>query len=70
MTDEIIVLNQIFLLRVTRPCVQGLGMRLGVAYVNVCVLRHLKEDLAWAIDKWLQVINNKMLFKTVVPLRD
>ena len=21
--------------------------------------RHLKEELAWAIDKWLQVISNK-----------
>ena len=29
------------------------------------------KELAWAIDKWLQVIIiiNKMLFKTVVPLR-
>ena len=37
--------------------------------MNVCVLRHLKEELAWAIDKWLQLIINKMLFKTVIPLR-
>ena len=28
-----------------------------------------KEELAWTIDKWLQVIGNKMLFKTVIPLR-
>ena len=28
-----------------------------------------KEELAWAIDKWLQLIINKMLFKTVIPLR-
>ena len=33
-------------------------------YVNVHVSRHLKEELAWAIDKRLQVISNKMLFKT------
>ena len=45
----------------------------GVAYVNVPVLRLLKEELAWVIDKqlWvidkqLWVISNKMLFKTVV----
>ena len=36
----------------------------GMANVNVCILRHLKEELAWAIDKWLWVISNKMLFKT------
>ena len=42
----------------------------GVAYMNVCVSRHLKEELAWAIDKWFQATSNKMLFKTVVPLRN
>ena len=24
---------------------------IGVAYMNVCVLKHLKQELAWAIDK-------------------
>ena len=43
--------------------------KVGVAYVNECVLRHLKKELAWVIDKWLQNISNKMLLKTVVPLR-
>ena len=33
--------------------------------MNVHVSRHLKEELAWAIDKWLRVISNTMLFKTV-----
>ena len=28
-------------------------IRVGVVYVNVHVLRHLKEKLASAIDKWL-----------------
>ena len=46
-----------------RPCSRG------VAYVNVCISRHLKEELAWAIDKWLWLIINIMLFKTVIPLR-
>ena len=32
-------------------------------YVNAHVLRLLKEELAWAIDKWVQVISYKMLFK-------
>ena len=32
--------------------------------------QHLKEELAWAIDKWLQGISNIMLFKTVVPVRN
>ena len=38
---------------------------MGVAYVNVRVSRYLKEELAWTIDKRLQVISNIMLFKTV-----
>ena len=41
-------------------------MRVGVAYVNMCLLRRLKEELAWAIDKQLWVIINKM---SVIPLR-
>ena len=41
-----------------------------MAYVNVCVSRHLKEELAWAIDKRLWDVSNKMLFKTVIPLRN
>ena len=32
-------------------------IKVGVAYMNVSVLRCLKEELTWAIDKWLQVIN-------------
>ena len=40
----------------------------GVEYVNVRVFRHLKEELGWAIDKRFQLIINKMLFKTVIPL--
>ena len=31
--------------------------------VDVCILSHLKEELTWAIDKWLLVINTVMLFK-------
>ena len=38
--------------------------------VNVHVPRHLKEELAWVINKRLRVISNKMLFKTVVSLRN
>ena len=40
-----------------------------VVYMNVHVSRCLKEELALAIDKWLWVISNTMLFKTVIPLR-
>ena len=29
---------------------------MGVVDVDVCVSNHLKEELTWAIDKWLQVI--------------
>ena len=45
-------------------------MKMGVAYVNIRILRRLKEELAWAIDKRLQVNGNKMLFRTVVPLKN
>ena len=37
---------------------------------TVCVSRHLKEELAWARHKWLQVISNKMLFETAIPQRN
>ena len=42
--------------------------RVSVAYVNVCISRHLKRA-GWAIDKWLWLIIIAMLFKTVIPLR-
>ena len=45
-------------------------MKVGMRYVNIHALRHWKEELAWAIDKRLQVISNKMLFKTVILLRN
>ena len=48
---------------------EHLSYRVGVAYVNVCVSRHLKQELGWAIDKCLPLIINKILFKTVIPLR-
>ena len=40
-----------------------------MAYVNVRISRHLKEELDCAIDKRLQLIINIMLFQTVIPLR-
>ena len=43
---------------------------MGVARVGVLASRRLKEELTWATDKWLQVISNIMLFKTVIPLRN
>ena len=45
-------------------------IKVGVVYVNVRVSRCLKDELAWAIDKRLWVISNKILFKTVIPLRN
>ena len=42
---------------------------MGVVYVNVHISRGLKEELAWAIDKQLQLIINTLLFKIVIPLR-
>ena len=34
-----------------------------VVGVDVCISSYLKEELAWAVDKRLQVISNIMLFK-------
>ena len=31
--------------------------------MNVRILRHLKEELGWTIDKWLQVISNSYTTK-------
>ena len=39
-------------------------------YVNVCISKSLKEELAWATNKQVQVISNIMLVKTVMPLRN
>ena len=41
---------------------------MGVVCVGVGISRDLKEELAWVIDKQLQIISNKMLFKIVIPL--
>ena len=37
-----------------------------MACVGANVSRRIKKGLAWATDKWLQVISNIMLFKTVI----
>ena len=36
---------------------------------GVCKCRRLKAELGWIIDKWLWLIINTVLFKTVIPLR-
>ena len=36
--------------------------------MDICVLRYLKEELAWATDQQLLVFSNIMLFKTIIPL--
>ena len=38
--------------------------------MSVQVARCLKEELALAIDKWLWIIGNIMLFKTIIPLKN
>ena len=38
-------------------------MKVGVVDVDVHVSSHFKEELAWAVDKRLWVINTIMLFK-------
>ena len=34
--------------------------------MDECISSHLKEQLAWAVDKWLWVISTIMLFKKAV----
>ena len=38
-------------------------------YMKVRVLRRLRAELGWVIDKRLQLIINTVIFKTVIPLR-
>ena len=35
-------------------------MKVGVVDVDVCVSSHLEEELAWAVDKRLQVISTEI----------
>ena len=39
----------------------------GCGIHEIHILRHLKEELAWAIDEQLWVISNEKLFKTDIP---
>ena len=36
---------------------------MSVVGIDVHVPSHLKEELAWAADKWLRVISTAVLFK-------
>ena len=36
---------------------------MGVVDVDVRVSSHFKEELAWAIDKWLRIISTIVLLK-------
>ena len=36
---------------------------MNVIVVDVPISSHLKEELAWAVDKWFWVISTIMLFK-------
>ena len=38
-------------------------MKVGVVDVDICISSLLKEELAWAVGKWLWVISTIMLFK-------
>ena len=38
-------------------------MKVGVVDVDIRVSSHLKEELAWVVDKQLQVISTIILFK-------
>ena len=45
----------------------------GCGIMNICIWRHLKEELVWDIDEWLRVVSNIMdryLNKLAIPLRN
>ena len=42
---------------------KALVIKVGVVDVDVHVSSHFNEELAWAIDKWLQVFGTIILFK-------
>ena len=43
----------------TRVTIQSASViMVGVAYMNIRVSKHLKEELSWAVDKWLRLIIN------------
>ena len=44
-------------------------MKVGVAYMNICVSKYLKGELAWATDKRLWVISSRSLFKIVITTK-
>ena len=49
---------------------RDLDIKVRVVYVGIFVLRCLTEELARAIDKWVQILVIRvMLFKTAVPLK-
>ena len=37
------------------------SIKVGVVYLNIRILKRLKEELAWAINKQLWVISNKTI---------
>ena len=43
-------------------------IKVGVVNVDVRISSHLKEELAWAVDKRLWVISTIMLFKKTVEV--
>ena len=45
-------------------------MKVGVVDIDVQVSSHLKEELAWAVDKQLWVISVIMLFKNIKELKE
>ena len=53
--------------RVTRK--RASVLKVGVAYINIYMSKHLKEELAYAIDKWFHIISFVPLYKMVILLR-
>ena len=43
-------------------------MKMRVVYVGMSILRCLKEELTWAMDRWLWTTSNKLLGKTIIHI--
>ena len=45
-------------------------IKVGVVDVGVHILSHVKEEMSWAVDKWLRIISSLMLFKNSKSIKE
>ena len=45
-------------------------IKVGVVDVGVHISSHVKEEMTWAVDKWLRIISSMMLFKNSKSIKE